>query len=106
MFFCPKSPNLGIWAKNFRKQMSDLKSSPSKPGTGKTSLRLMIRFGTKYPSLGGLGFQFLKDNIRFKISTFKTRFMRNIIKIRYLILLAPKGPNMGIWTQNLKNENH
>ena len=28
--FDPNCPNLGIWAQNFRKIMSDLKSAPSK----------------------------------------------------------------------------
>ena len=35
----PKSPNLGIWAHHFQKQMSDLKSASSKLSTGKVSLK-------------------------------------------------------------------
>ena len=38
--FGPKVLNLGIWAHNLGKQMSDFKSAPSKQGTREISLRL------------------------------------------------------------------
>ena len=38
-FFDSKCPYLGFRAQNFRKQIPDLKSAPSKSGTGKISLK-------------------------------------------------------------------
>ena len=40
ILFGPKCSDLGIWARNFRKQRSDLQSAPSKEGTGNVLLRL------------------------------------------------------------------
>ena len=40
ILFGPKCPNLGIWARHFRKQMSDLKSASSKQVTSRISLKL------------------------------------------------------------------
>ena len=37
--FDAKGSNLGIWFRNFRETVSDLKSAPSKLSTGKISLK-------------------------------------------------------------------
>ena len=42
MFVGPKCLNLGILARTFRKQFSNLKSAPLKQGTDKILLRLEI----------------------------------------------------------------
>ena len=99
ILFGPKFLNLGSWARNFWKQMSDLKSAPAKQHTRKISLRLdSWYFLTKM----GIWVQnFSKTNVRFKISTFEIEHMRNFAnKIRKVILFDPKYPNLGIWSQN------
>ena len=48
---------------------------------------------------------FLKTDDRFEISTFEVRYWHNFVKIGKLILLCPKYPNLGIWAQNLWENN-
>ena len=66
ILFGPKYSNLGILIRIFWKQMSDLKSAPSKLSTGKISLRLeSYTFWTKMTIFGDLGSDLLKTSVRF-----------------------------------------
>ena len=52
------------------------------------------------PKIGHLGSKFWKTNVRFEINTFEIRYKVNFVKIRKLMFLDPKCPNLGIWAQN------
>ena len=41
-----------------------------------------------------------EPHVRFEISTFKTGYRQNFVKIRKLILFGQKCPNLGTWVKN------
>ena len=45
---------------------------------------------------GDLSSKSLKRNIRFEVSTFEIRYIRNFVKIRKIIHFGAKYPNLGI----------
>ena len=47
--------------------------------------------------IGDWASTFMKINVRFETSTFKTDYIQNFVKIRKLILFGPKYPNMENW---------
>ena len=53
------------------------------------------------PNFGDFSSKRSKTDVTFEISTFEIGYMRNLVKIRKLILFSPKGLSLGIWTQNL-----
>ena len=73
ILFGPKCPKLGIWAQNFGKQISDLKSAPSKQSTCQILLKDQKddTFWPKRPKFGQLCSQFWKTNVRFEIINFE-----------------------------------
>ena len=54
------------------------------------------------PIFGNLYSKSSKVNVKFKISTFEIDYMRNLAKIKKLILFGPECPNLGIWAQNFR----
>ena len=78
-----------------------MKSTPSKQGTGKISLRLKVNnFLPKKPKSGNLSKKCSKTNVRFETGTFEIGYWQNFVKISKLIRFGPKCLNLGIWAPN------
>ena len=77
ILFGSKYPNLDIFAQNFGRRMSDLKSVPSKYSTcgNVVKIRNLLGFDPKTPNLGNWA-----QNFRKQISTIEIGYRQSFVK--------------------------